>query len=159
MKKKTFYPKSFCESIRKSAASLRMTAHLKFWTVSLEKLAGIMNGCGPDSWTDGMRAFASWVYREYKDPIAIHDFDFQNSDGDLDTLKIVNNRFYSNGKLKLDRLFPLSWRKFYLSLLRAKEWSKLQFAFIALKNGSETAWVDAHKRLNSQDPVEPLLSE
>lgn len=158
MEKKTFYPTSFCDKVRKSAADLNMTALPNFWTFPLAVLATIMNGCGPDSWTDSLRSMASWVYRNYKEGIAIHDFDFQHSDGDLETLKIVNDRFYANGKTKLNTIYPLTWRTLYLSPLRAKEWSKLQFAFICLKNGSEEAWIDAHKRLNSE-LAEPLLSE
>jgi hypothetical protein len=126
-----------------------MVARPDFWGTSAMRLAEVMNGCGPDSWTDGMRAFASWVYRNYPEAIAIHDWDFEHSDGILATLQVVNDRFHSNNKLKLDSLYPLS--KPWLYPIRAWAWSKLQFAFVALKNGSEPAWIDAHKRLHTPE--------
>lgn len=134
-----------------------MEALPEFWTESKESLAEIMNGCGPDSWTDSMRSFASWVYRNFPEEIAIHDFDFEHSDGVIATLIIVNKRFWNNAKIKLDSLYPLTWGKWYLQPARAAAWSKLRFAYFALRNGSEESWVDAHKRRN---PVlEPLLTQ
>jgi len=145
----TFYTIRHCEAVRLSARLLRMVARPDFWGTSAMRLAEVMNGCGPDSWTDGMRAFASWVYRNYPEAIAIHDWDFEHSDGILATLQVVNDRFHSNNKLKLDSLYPLS--KPWLYPIRAWAWSKLQFAFVALKNGSEPAWIDAHKRLHTPE--------
>ena len=152
-----FYSITKCEAVRLSARVLRMDARIDFWGTSAMRLAEVMNGCGPDSWTDSMRAFASWVYRNYPEAIAIHDWDFEHSDGNLDTLVIVNNRFNANNKLKLESLYPLS--KPWLYPIRAWAWGKLQFAFVALKNGSESAWVDAHRRLNSPEEfVQSFLS-
>ena len=154
MESKTFYPAYFCEQVRKSAKALRMIARLDFWTEPIETLAQIMNGCGPDSWTDSMRCLASWVYRNFPEAIGIHDFDFEHSDGVEATLQVVNDRFHSNNKKKLNKLYPLS--RPWLYPARALAWSKVQLAFVALKNGSLEAWVSAHDRLNP-DPVEPLL--
>ena len=145
----TFYTIKYCEKVRLNAWLLKMDALPSFFEASAMRLAEVMNGCGPDSWTDGMRSAASWVYRKYSENIAIHDWDFEHSDGNLETLKIVNQRFWDNGKKKLDKLYPLS--KFWLAPVRAREWVKLEFAFFALKNGSEEAWISAHNRLN---PIE-----
>jgi hypothetical protein len=144
-----FYTITKCELVRLSARVLRMKARPDFWGASSMRLAEVMNGCGPDSWTDSMRTFASWVYRNYPEAIAIHDWDFEHSDGLLPTLQVVNDRFHSNNKLKLDDLYPLA--KPWLYPIRAWAWSKLQFAFVALKNGSEPAWIDAHKRLHTPE--------
>lgn len=142
----TFYTIDHCQWVRLSASLHGMDAREDFWSASASELARVMNGCGPDSWTDSFRQFASWVYRNFPEGIAIHDWDFEHSDGDLKTLVIVNNRFHFNNKLKLDAIYPL--RKWWLLPVRAIAWGKLQFAFVALKNGSESAWVDAQKRLN-----------
>ena len=143
--KMTFYTKEFCEKVRNKANSLKMDALPIFWEEPIDSLSKIMNGCGPDSWTDSMRGLASWVYRNFPEAIAIHDFDFEHSDGIIESLIIVNNRFHINNKKKLDYLYPLS--KPWLYPIRALAWSKIQLAFIALKNGSESAWIDAHNRL------------
>lgn len=141
-----FYSIQFCEQVRTSALCLCMSALPQFWRVSSMRLAEIMNGCGPDSWTDSMRAVASWVYRNYPEGIAIHDFDFEHSDGLESTLETVNRRFWDNNKKKLDTLYPMT--KWWLAPVRAWAWSKLEFAFFALKNGSEDAWLSAHERLS-----------
>jgi hypothetical protein len=124
-----------------------MDADPEFWTLSSHDLAQVMNGCGPDSWTDSMRGAASWVYRNFPEQIAIHDFDFNKSDGVVATLVKVNQRFWDNAKIKLDLLYPLTWGNWYGTPVRAWAWAKLRFAFFALKNGSEEAWIDAHNRL------------
>lgn len=158
MKTETFYPAYFCEQVRSSAKTLRMVAAADFWSEPIESLAAVMNGCGPDSWTDSMRCLASWVYRNFPEAIAIHDFDFEHADGLESSLKIVNDRFHSNNKKKLNYLYPLS--KPWLYPVRSWAWSKIQLAFVALKNGSLEAWVSAKQRLNP-DPIctDPLLSE
>jgi hypothetical protein len=143
---KTFYTIEYCQKVRLDAWLLRMDACPSYFAASSQKLAEVMNGCGPDSWTDGMRNAASWVYRNFPENISIHDWDFEQSDGNLETLKIVNQRFWDNGKKKLDKLYPLG--KFWLAPIRAWAWSKLQFGFFALRNGSEEAWISAHRRLN-----------
>lgn len=142
----TFYTVEVCEKVRLSALCLLMKALPSYYSSSAKRLAEVMNGCGPDSWTDSMRAAASWVYRNYPEGISIHDWDFEHSDGKEETLVVVNKRFWDNNKKKLDSLYPLS--KFWLTPVRAWAWAKLEFAYFALKNGSLEAWVDAHRRLN-----------
>lgn len=155
MDKKNFYPADVCAQVRISALILHMKAHKDFWEEPIDNLAQIMNGCGPDSWTDSMRCLASWVYRNFPEAIGIHDFDFEHSDGKETTLQVVNDRFHANNKKKLNKLYPLS--KPWCYPARAFAWSKVQLAFVALKNGSLEAWVSAHDRLNP-DPLEPLLT-
>lgn len=152
----TFYPIYKCIEVRNTAKKLGMEARPDFWTEPADVLATIMNGCGPDSWTDSMRCLASWVYRNYPEAIAIHDFDFEHSDGEVETLKIINSRFFDNEKKKLDYLYPVEvytwkvwkWKRVHLAPVRAYAYSKIELAYVALKNGSEKAWEDAHKRLN-----------
>lgn len=153
---KTFYTIDYCQKVRLAAWILMMDACPSYFEASAQKLAEVMNGCGPDSWTDGMRDAASWVYRNFPENISIHDWDFEHSDGNVETLKIVNQRFWDNGKKKLDKLYPVEiytlqvwkWKRIHLAPARALAWSKLQFAFFALRNGSEEAWISAHRRLN-----------
>lgn len=147
-----------CIKIRENAKKLNMEARSDFWSSPAHVLAEIFNGCGPDSWTDSMRSLATWVYRNYPEAIAIHDFDFQHSDGDLKTLEIVNKRFYDNEKKKLDYLYPVNvytwkiwkWKRVDLTPIRAYAFGKIQLAYIALKNGSESAWIDAYNRFNAK---------
>ena len=133
-----------------------MDAREDFWTATPAELAVILNGCGPSSWSDSLRDCASWVYRNFPEAIAVHDFDYEYADGVIATLVKVNQRFHDNNVKKLDFLYPLS--KPWLYPIRAMAWLKVQFAFFALKNGSESAWISAHERLNP-GPLEPLLSE
>lgn len=158
MEKETYYEPAQCEQIRFDCKEIGCDADPRFWRVSAGELSLIMNGCGPDSWVDSMRCLASWVYRNYREAIAIHDFDFQHSDGNLNTLKKVNQRFLDNGKKKLDRMYPISWRKAYLMPIRGYAWSKLQVAYVALKNGSEEAWISAYNRYGkTQQEQESLV--
>lgn len=151
----TFYTPESCEQVRLSALGLHMQADPTFWKASPERLAEVMNGCGPDSWTDSLRCLASWVYRNFPEAIGIHDWDFEHSDGIPATLVKVNNRFHMNNKRKLNQLYPISQPWWYPA--RAIAWSKIQLAFVALKNDSLSAWISAHERYNP-DPLEPLLS-
>ena len=143
----SFYTQAKCSQIRTSASKLKMLARPDFWTTTPKELAKIFNGCGPDSWIDLFRRFASWVYRMFPEPIAIHDFDFQHSDGNLKTLAKVNKNFLANSRLKLDSEYPLT--NVWSYPIRAREWAKMQFAYIALKNGSEKAWKEAHERFSA----------
>lgn len=160
----TFYSIYVCIQVRENAKKLNMEAHPLFWLEPAHILAKIMNGCGPDSWTDSMRSSASWVYRNYPECIAIHDFDFEHSDGDLETLKIVNKRFFDNAKKKLDVLYPVEvytwkawkWKNVHKAPIRAWAYGKIEFAYFALKNKSEEAWKSAHERLNSDKKIEKI---
>lgn len=140
----TRYTPAECAAIRDNARKLGMDADPRFWTATPTELSKILNGCGPDSWTDSARSLATWVYRNFPEQIAIHDFDFQHSDGKPESLVKVNARFDANGAKKRDWLYPLS--KFWLAPLRAWSWTKLQVASVALRNGSEEAWQSAHER-------------
>ena len=150
----TFYTPESCEEVRQSAATLGMIAVFSFWVVTKERLSEVMNGCGPDSWTDSLRSMASWVYRAFPEQIGIHDWDFEHSDGILATLEQANQRFWDNAKIKLDYLYPVEvytwkvwqWKRIHKAPIRAWEYSKLRVAFVALKNGSEEAWISAHER-------------
>jgi len=164
----TFYTPESCEVVRQSAVKLGMIAVSSFWKVTKERLSEVMNGCGPDSWTDSMRSLASWVYRNFPEEIGIHDWDFEHSDGMPKTLIIVNQRFWDNAKIKLDYLYPAEvytwklwqWKKVYNAPVRAWAWSKLRLAFVALKNGSEEAWKEAHERCKPKEECgEPQKGE
>jgi hypothetical protein len=144
---KTFYTVDQVHKIRQSAYYLGMQAHPDFFSMPVEKLVLTMNGCGPDSWTDSMRFAATWVYRNFPEAIAIHDFDFEHSDGEEKTLTKVNKRFHDNNVNKLNYLYPYS--SFYVWPVRAWAYGKLEAAYIALKNGSLSAWKSAHERFNN----------
>lgn len=142
----SYYSEEKCKRIVDSARKLKMYAKPLYYSSLPSELAKIFNGCGPDSWTDGFRRFASWVYRNFEEPVSIHDFDFQFSDGTDEGLKDANERFRKNCKLKLDSIYPL--KKVWLYPARAVAWGKIEFAYIALTNGAEEAWQSAHERFS-----------
>lgn len=147
MSEKNFYSVETVEKIVAECRRLTMVVRAGFYDTAAAVLVRIFNGCGPDSWTDWMRGAASWVYRSFPCGIACHDYEFQHSDGKLETLKKVNDNFLLNCKRELDDKYPLvaTWRV-WLYPLRAGAWIKIQFAHFALCNGSEEAWQSAHER-------------
>lgn len=143
----SFYTPGKCANIRACALALGMDADPRYWSSTPEELALIFNGCGPDSWKDGLRKAASWVYRTFPEAVSIHDLDFQFSDGTDEGLEKVNNRFLKNSQKKLEFVYPIATWKVWLYPLRSVAWAKMRVAFFALKNGAEKAWKEAHERL------------
>lgn len=148
MEEENYYPLEKVVAIVAECRRLMLSVRAGFYDTPATELVRIFNGCGPDSWTDSMRFAATWLYRNFQSAIGVHDYEFQHSDGKLETLQIVNDNFLKNCKLELEDRYPL--RKFWLYPLRAAAWSKIQFAYFALCNGSEEAWQSAHTRLASQ---------
>lgn len=148
--KENFYPLEKVVKIVAECRRLRMAARKGFYDTPPEELVRTFNGCGPDSWKDSMRRFATFVYRHFESPVGIHDDEFQHSDGKPETLKIVNDNFLANCKLQLDDRYPLTptWRVWRYPM-RAAAWSKIQFAHYCLCNGSEEAWQAAHARFSA----------
>lgn len=131
-------------ALRNRAYELKLEAPRGFWELPAAALAKIYNGCGPDSWTDSMRQFATMVYANYKPEIAIHDYEYEMSDGTRANWHAANNRFRTNTLRTIDTLWP-RW-KFWRVLRRNAELAKRELAVTALENGSWDAWVDACKR-------------
>ena len=147
MSQENYYPLEAVKLIIAEALRLGMAARKGFYDTPPEELVRTFNGCGPDSWTDSTRSAATWIYRNFQSPIGIHDDEFEHADGKLETLKIVNDNFLANCKLQLDDRYPLTatWRVWRYPM-RAAAWSKIQFAYFCLCNGSEEAWESAHER-------------
>lgn len=147
MAEENYYPLEKVVAIVAECRRLMLSVRAGFYDTPATELVRIFNGCGPDSWTDSMRFAATWLYRNFQSAIGIHDYEFQHADGKLETLKIVNDNFLKNCKLELDDKYPLvaTWRVWRYPL-RAAAWSKIQFAYFALCNGSEEAWESAHER-------------
>jgi hypothetical protein len=136
------------EAIRDHARRLAMFAPVRFWTMPIGELVGIYNGCGPDSWTDSMRWAATWVYRNFRAAIAIHDFRFEFSDGTRAGLAEANGEFQDNGQIEIESRYPIG--RVWMWPVRAAAWGKLRFACVALENGSWQAWQAAHERLSER---------
>ena len=144
----TFYTPAKCEEIRFAIRMYGMSAPAQLFNASADDLAGVFNGCGPDAWSSDLREKLTWIYRNYPEMIAVHDWRFMFSDGNLDTLRKVNDEFIANGKIKLNALYPLS--KPWLYPVRAWAWCKIEIAYAALVKGSEESWKSAFERYGSE---------
>lgn len=146
MSEKNYYPLETVEKLVAESRRLGLAVRAGFYDTPATELVRIFNGCGPDSWTDGFRRVATWIYRNFQAVICIHDYEFQHSDGKPETLKTVNDNFLKNAKIQLEDKYPIATWRVWLYPLRAGAWSKIQFAHFALCNGSEEAWQSAHER-------------
>ena len=143
-----FYTPAKCEEIRFAIRMYGMSAPAQLFNASADDLAGVFNGCGPDAWPQTMRSKLTWVYRNFPEMIAVHDWRFMFSDGNLDTLRKVNDEFLANGKIKLNALYPLS--KPWLYVHRAIAWTKITIAYNALLAGSDESWISAYQRYGGE---------
>lgn len=143
-----FYTPARCEEIRFAIRMYGMSAPTQLFNASADDLAGVFNGCGPDAWAPKIRSRLTWIYRNFPEMIAVHDWRFMFSDGKKETLVKVNDEFLKNGKIKLNSLYPLSNPLRYPA--RALAWCKIELAYVALVEGSEASWESAFERFGNE---------
>ncbi len=73
---------------------------------SIEEIAEIYNGAGPDSWPELGREVLTNFMSLFKPVILIHDMDFDRSDGTEATFQAVTARWKTNCKLIMNAEYP-----------------------------------------------------
>ncbi len=102
------------------------------------------NGCGAEWMSACSRKFLDQFMQLYRDCVAVHDWDFEHSDGTKKSFKLANNRFKNNMKKVRDYYFPWSQPSKYAECL--KWYLKARTAYRLLQFGGWKAWQDAHDK-------------
>ncbi len=117
---------------------------------SLEEIAGIYNGAGPDSWIELAREVLTSLMSLFKPVIMIHDLDFNESDGAKKTFQEVTDRWIKNCRIVLNAEYPLwTWKMLRPSyrIERAKWWAIMEAGNLAISSDSAfEAWIEAYQR-------------
>jgi hypothetical protein len=95
--------------LRENARKWGLKAPQSFWDVPVCKLADAYNGAGPDSWYEWARDIMSFLLRRFREAVLIHDWQFENSDGDYGTWELVNDEMYDNMMLICDAKYSHWW--------------------------------------------------
>ncbi len=116
----------------------------EFDTLSGAQFAAIYNGCGPDSWPENLRDVMTWVLRNFKPVIAVHDVEYAFSDGTRKSWDLTQAHWRMNLSYVVAHRYPL--RKFWLLPLRVAAWAKARAAMRVLAIGSWPVYRSAWKR-------------
>ncbi len=125
------------------AAAWQLKYPAEFIDMTPEDLSGILNGYGPDRWSDEVRKKVSWFFRHYPVPAAIHDLRYEFSDGLECTRKAADSEFAAN--------LLIVWQKRYgffryINPVALYERLKLDAAIQLTRHFGRPGWVDAWKK-------------
>ncbi len=121
---------------------LNLEMSLRMQRASDEQINGCYNGAGAEWMPQWSRDLLDNFLQKYRECVAIHDWDFEHSDGTEYSFKIANERFKNNMKIVRDYYFPWSNILTYGECLR---WFlRARAAFRAVELGGWKAWVDAY---------------
>lgn len=130
-------------SIRAQARFAGLSAPALFWRATPSELVKICNGCGAEDMPEWARCALTWLYRHYAPAHAIHDCDYELSDGTELRRAEADARFNAN--------CLLLWQKKYGALryinpvaLYAR--NKVRVAYKALTLCGAAAWLAAHQK-------------
>lgn len=132
------------EAIRAEVIKLNLQRPVIFDALTVQDFAAIYNGYGPNDWPESVRTIITWVYHNFRPLAAVHDVEFEFSDGTQVGWLIALQRWYDNSATLLNDRYPLC--KFWLVLFRVIAWCKLRTSYEALKCGSWSAWQAAYER-------------
>ena len=143
------YTRYELKQMRKLAAEFKLSAPSLFWRAKLSTLAELCNGFGSESFPEPLRKILDWLYRKYKVLAAIHDVDYELSDGTERKQILADERFRTNAYLM--------WRQKYGKLrfvnpIALWERRKLKIAYKMLRLFGSVAWNAAYaKRKGGSD--------
>ncbi len=131
---------NFLETIKKY--KLNTAENMKITTN--EKINQYYNGAGAEWMPKFSRNILDYFLVLYRDCIAIHDWDFEHSDGSKKSFITANNRFKINMKKVRDYYYPWSNPSKYLECF---QWYlKSEAAYRAVKKFGWKAWIDSFKK-------------
>ena len=116
---------------------------------SIEAVRRAYNGCGPDRWPQELRDRLDAETAMYAPAIAVHDMDFDVSDGSEEGLHEANERLHRNNKRIFRFYYPL-WSLMMLRpsyrLRRAKAYGVMVALNLATSDAlTRKAWRAAHE--------------
>ncbi|UDQ99137.1 hypothetical protein AAEX28_03410 [Lentisphaerota bacterium WC36G] len=109
-----------------------------------EQITKCYNGAGAEWMPEWSRDTIDQFLALYKDCVAVHDWDFENSNGFEIKFHEANFRFKNNMKKVRDHYYPWSKPQYYLTCL--KWYIKAQLAYNAVEKLGWKAWLDSYKK-------------
>lgn len=116
---------------------------------TLEELARIYNGAGPDSWIPAARDVLTDLMELFEPVVLIHDVQFSESDALHETFERTVDVWKQNCKKIFDAEYPLwTWRQLSASYRRRRAYwyGVMQAGNLAVSTRAAfKAWTAAHK--------------
>ena len=116
---------------------------------TLEELARIYNGAGPDSWIPAARDVLTDLMELFEPVVLIHDVQFSESDALHETFERTVDVWKRNCKKIFDAEYPLwTWRQLSASYRRRRAYwyGVMQAGNLAISTRAAfKAWTAAHK--------------
>lgn len=116
---------------------------------TLEELAQIYNGAGPDSWIPAARDVLTALMELFEPVVLIHDVQFSESDALHETFERTVDVWKQNCKKIFDAEYPLwTWRQLSASYRRRRAYwcGVMQAGNLAIStHAAFKAWTAAHK--------------
>ena len=116
---------------------------------TLEELAQIYNGAGPDSWIPAARDVLTDLMELFEPVVLIHDVQFSESDALHETFEHTVDVWKQNCKKIFDAEYPLwTWRQLSASYRRRRAYwyGVMQAGNLAIStHAAFKAWTAAHK--------------
>ena len=116
---------------------------------TLEELARIYNGAGPDSWIPAARDVLTDLMELFEPVVLIHDVQFSESDALHETFERTVDVWKQNCKKIFDAEYPLwTWRQLSASYRRRRAYwyGVMQAGHLAIStHAAFKAWTAAHK--------------
>lgn len=114
------------------------------------ELERIYNGAGPDRWSDTSRDIVTALMNLYRPAIVIHDVQFHESDGTVETFDHVTQCWIDNCRKIFDFHYPLLTWQILKSSYRVKRayWYSVMKAGNLAVSGKKglAAWIDSCER-------------
>lgn len=116
---------------------------------TIEELARIYNGAGPDSWIPAARDVLTDLMELFEPVVLIHDVQFSESDALHETFERTVDVWKQNCKKIFDAEYPLwTWRQLSASYRRRRAYwyGVMQAGNLAISSHAAfKAWTAAHK--------------
>ena len=137
------YSNEEIKEFQRIAAELKLKYPACFTEMSAGELVNIINGYGPDSWSEELRKVLTWIFRKYPLPQAIHDLRYEFSDGRELTRKAADAEFAAN--LRLVWLHNYGVWRFFNPAAWFDYW-KINTAAVLTVQFGRNAWRNAYRR-------------
>ena len=131
------------ESFQRTAVELGLKYPAGFTEMSASEMVNIINGYGPDSWSDELRNILTWIFRKYPLPAAIHDVRYEFSDGRELTRKAADAEFSANLLIVWHHNYGI-WR--YVNPMAWLDYWKINMATALTLEFGRNAWRNAYRR-------------
>jgi hypothetical protein len=123
--------------LRNKAKRLNFEVRDGFYYISVQELHETSNGAGPDWMASPLRKIISWFLKTFEATILVHDDEYQNSNGNIDSFDNVNIKLLHNGRKEAKDRY-----KWYLYPMRLIAYGKIEVAYLFCRDFGMKAWMD-----------------